>query len=85
MSETEQLTKAKLYRKEYNQRPDVIEKRKITNSVIKECECGSMYSNTHHRKHIEENPIHLNWMITGEKMDVSKRFILPNRIYKHLS
>jgi hypothetical protein len=85
MSETKQLTKAQLYRKEYDQRPEVIEKRRIANSVIKECECGGMYSMTHRKQHNEENPIHLNWMKTGEKMDPSKRFILPDRIYKYLS
>ncbi len=69
-------------RKQYNQRPEVKEKRRISNSIIKTCECGGMYSMCHKRQHIEESPHHLHWLSTGEKKYTGEKYIIQNRIYK---
>ena len=80
--ETKPLTKKQIYRKEYNQRPDVIEKRKeynqrpdvfekrsLCNKKLRPCECGGYFTHNHKKQHLE-SPIHKNYVENGIKYEL---------------
>lgn len=67
MNEEKSLTKIQIYRREYNKRPEVIEKKKLSNTtIIKLCGCGGSYSMCHRKQH-EKTKIHIDWSSSGKK------------------
>jgi len=67
--ETKPLTQKQIYMKEYNQRPDVFEKRSLNNKKLRPCECGGYYTNNHKKQHLE-SPIHKNYVENGIKYEL---------------
>jgi hypothetical protein len=60
------LTNKQIYKKEYNARPEVAEKRNIANKKYNNCECGSKYITSHRKQH-NTGIIHKKYLETGEK------------------
>ena len=90
-TKTKELTKRQIYmreynkrpdviekRKEYNQRPDVIEKNKLRNKKMHPCECGYYFTNYHKKQHFE-GVIHKNYVENGIKYELPEK--LKNKLY----
>ena len=76
--ETKPLTKRQIYMKEYNQRPDVIEKNKLRNKKMHPCECGYYFTNYHKKQHFE-GVMHKNYVENGIKYELPEK--LKNKLY----
>ena len=89
--ETKEVTKHQKYMKEYNkrpevvekkreynQRPDVAEKRMLLNKRLHICECGGHFTTIHKKQHCE-GTIHKDYLNTGIKYELPEN--QKNKLY----
>ena len=65
-------------KEKYNQRPDVVEKKILSNKRLHICECGGYFTTNHKKQHCE-GKIHKDYLNTGIKYELPEN--QKNKLY----